>query len=117
VWDRARELARAAYRHTAGFPAEERFTLTAQIREAAVSIPANIAEGAGRATRPDYSRFLAMAGGSLNELESHLIIAGDLGFGDAAENRRLGGEISQIRAMLTALATKVAPPRSRPTKT
>ena len=58
-----------------------------------------------------------MAGGSLNELESHLTIAGDLGFGDETENQRLLGEISQIRAMLTALAAKVTPPRSRPTKT
>ena len=91
--------------------------LTAQIRNAAVSIPANIAEGAGRSTRPDYSRFLSVAGGSLNELESHLTIAGDLGFGDETENQRLLGEISQIRAMLTALAAKVTPPRSRPTKT
>lgn len=117
MWDRARELAGAVYRHTAAFPTEERFNLTAQIRNAAVSIPANIAEGAGRSTRPDYSRFLSVAGGSLNELESHLTIAGDLGFGDETENQRLLGEISQIRAMLTALAAKVTPPRSRPTKT
>lgn len=110
IWKRAHGLVLSVYRHTDGFPSDERFGLTAQMRRAAISIPTNIAEGAGRATRPDYARFLSMAGGSLNELECHLEIAAGLGFGDGVESRRLQTEVAEIRAMVTAFSPRVQGP-------
>jgi len=77
AWQRARDLAIATYALTAPFPSEERFGLVSQMRRAAVSIAANIAEGYGRGSAADYSRFLRVARGSLFELESHVeIVAG-----------------------------------------
>ncbi len=107
VWKRARELVVRVYQLTESFPSEERFGLTSQMRRAAISIPSNIAEGAGRATRPDYTRFLSMAGGSLNELECHLEISSDLGFGDGSESERIRTEVAEVRAMITSLSPKV----------
>jgi len=75
VWQAAKVFAGLAYRATADFPAEERYGLTSQIRRAAVSISANIAEGAKRATGTDYARFLNMAEGSTAEVESLLRVA------------------------------------------
>lgn len=75
VWHKAMELAEAVYRVSADFPVDERFGLTSQMRRAAVSIPANIAEGYGRAARGDYVQHLAIARGSLLELETQLALA------------------------------------------
>jgi four helix bundle protein len=73
------EIAKAAYIVTRAFPREEMFTLTSQIRRAAASIPANIAEGHGRESTGDFVRFLRMSQGSLKELETHLYIAESVG--------------------------------------
>ena len=75
VWQRGMDLAEACYTLTTGFPSEERFGMTSQIRRAAAAIPANIAEGYGRGSRPDYIRFVRIANGSLKELETHLLLA------------------------------------------
>ena len=79
VWQRARELIRAVYEATQGFPREELFGLTSQMRRAAISIASNIAEGSGRATTKEYIRFLYIARGSIYELETQVVAAGDLG--------------------------------------
>lgn len=76
AWQEAMDLAVGCYRYTRSFPRSEVFGLAAQIRAAASSIAANIAEGWGRGTPADYARFLRMAQGSLKELETHLILAG-----------------------------------------
>jgi len=68
------DLAEACYQATAGFPREEVYGLTAQIRRAAVSIPANIAEGYGREQTGSFIQFLRVAQGSLKELETHLML-------------------------------------------
>jgi four helix bundle protein len=80
VWQEAMNLAEACYRVTSSFPSEEMFGLTAQMRRAAVSVPANIAEGYGRNSKGAYCQFLRVAQGSLKELETHLLLAQRLGF-------------------------------------
>ncbi len=75
VWQKAMDLAEAAYRLTATFPREELYGLTSQIRRSAASIPANIAEGYGRESRGAYIQLLRVAQGSLKELETHLLLA------------------------------------------
>lgn len=80
VWEKAHNLTLSVYRATSGFPAEERFGLTAQIRRAAASVGANIAEGCGKGTEPEFGRYLQIALGSASELEYHLLLAKDLGF-------------------------------------
>jgi four helix bundle protein len=80
VWQKAIELVEACYRVVVVLPIEERFGLVAQIKRAASSVPANIAEGFGRWNSREFSRFLAIASGSLRELETHLVISCRLGF-------------------------------------
>ena len=75
VWQEAMLLAEMSYRHTRSFPKDELFGLTAQIRRAAASIPANIAEGYGREQTKAYMQFLRIAHGSCKEVETHLILA------------------------------------------
>ena len=78
VWQMAKSLAVSVYRATEGCPARERYGLASQMRSAAVSVPANIAEGYGRNNRREYTQFLGIANGSLKELETHLLIAEEL---------------------------------------
>src|SRR5512144_3345374 len=74
VWQQGMELAKECYVLTRSFPREERYGITSQIRRAAVSIPANIAEGSGRTTSGAYLSFLRVAQGSLRELETYLLL-------------------------------------------
>lgn len=85
AWQKAMDLVVLVYRLTASFPREERFGLTAQARKAVISIPSNIAEGYGRSTKRDYIRFLEIARGSANELETQLLAAKRLQMGKASE--------------------------------
>ena len=80
AWQQAMLLVKQVYELTAGFPADERFGLVAQMRRAAVSIPGNIAEGAARRSSHAFSQFLIVARGSLSELDTQFRIAQDLGF-------------------------------------
>jgi four helix bundle protein len=75
VWSASIDLAAECYTLTKTFPTSELYGLTSQIRRAATSVPANIAEGYGRGTRPGFVQFLRIAQGSLKELETHLIVA------------------------------------------
>ena len=101
VWKDSMRLARDIYRVSASFPDSERFSLTAQIRRCAVSVPSNIAEGAGRGGRKEYAHHLRIARGSLMELDTQLWIARDLGFIDNTSEMNL--LIQRIAAMLNAL--------------
>ncbi|MFK0683586.1 four helix bundle protein [Ochrobactrum sp. BD67] len=80
VWQQAMEMVIAIYKMTDCWPKEEIYGLTSQVRRAAVSVPANIAEGFGRENRGSYQQFLRIAQGSLKEMETHLLIAERLGF-------------------------------------
>ena len=82
VWQRAMQMSVAVYRLTQGFPREEIYGMTAQMRRSAVSVPSNIAEGYGRNGGGEYRHFLGIARGSNFELQTQLEIARSLGFGD-----------------------------------
>ncbi len=80
AWQKADDLVIEIYQFTRRFPNEERYNLTSQMRRAAVSVPANIAEGCGKGTDKDFSRFLQIAMGSACELEYHLLLSRDLSY-------------------------------------
>lgn len=110
VWQKSVELVTEIYRATEKFPKAECFGLTSQIRRAAASIPANIAEGYARKHRPEYIQFLRIAFGSGAELETHLIIATNLGFmreNDTMEANKLLGEVMRmLNKLISILTTK-----------
>ena len=81
VWQKAHKFVLAIYRLTESFPDREKYGLAHQMRRAAVSIPANIAEGFGKRSKAEKSRFLNIAEGSLEECRYYLILAHDLGYG------------------------------------
>ena len=101
VWEKAHALTLNVYRTTAEFPKNEMYGLTSQIRRAASSIGANIAEGAGRNSRPDFARFLQIGLGSASELEYHLLLSRDLGYLESGKYQRLSGEVVEVKKMLT----------------
>ena len=101
VWKDSMRLARDVYRVSTSFPDSERFGLTTQIRRCAVSVPSNIAEGAGRGGRKEYAHHLRIARGSLMELDTQLWIARDLGFIDNTSEMNM--LIQRVAAMLNAL--------------
>lgn len=85
TWKKAHSLTLEIYHLTATFPRDERFGLVSQLRRAAASVPANIAEGFGRRSTKDFIRYLEIASGSLEETRYHLILARDLGYMKPAE--------------------------------
>ncbi len=103
VWQKSYELCLKIYQITAKFPNEERYGLTSQIRRSVVSIPSNIAEGYGRKTTLDYIRMLYISYGSVCELETQILLAGDLGFIDKGELDTAKKDIAEIERMLKAL--------------
>lgn len=103
VWQKAVELVVDCYRTTKRFPDAEWYGLTSQLQRAAVSVPANIAEGKGRGTTNLFKHFLAIASGSLTELDTHLEIAQRLGYLSDEAALPLFARISEVGRMLTAL--------------
>lgn len=96
VWRKAHEFVLSVYKFTEGFPKQETYGLSLQMRRAAVSIPANIAEGFRKRGKPDKVRFMNMAEGSLEESRYYLILAEDLGYGNTKTLLRLLEEISRL---------------------
>jgi len=80
VWQKATAMVTDIYRSTQSFPREEIFGLTSQLRRSAVSVASNIAEGQGRLSKGEFRQFLGQDRGSLIELETQILIAGNLGF-------------------------------------
>jgi len=109
VWHLARRLTNAVYDSTDGFPEDERFGLTAQLRRAAVSIPANIAEGASRHSNREFARFLEIAVGSANDVHCLILIATDRGYLTAEAASRLVGDVRDLRAQLVRFRQRVRP--------
>jgi four helix bundle protein len=112
VWQAGMDLALTCYQVTAKFPSDERFGLITQIRRAAVSVPANIAEGQGRGRTREFERFLTIAYGSLMELETHIRLSVLLGYLDAGFERELLGSAAAVGCMLNGLMTKLRAKRS-----
>ncbi len=107
AWDKARLVVLDIYRMTAGFPSSELYGLTNQLRRAAVSVTANIAEGCGRGSDADFARFLQIAVGSSFEVDALLLVAKDLGFLSAPEYATLEPKIAEMKRMLNALLQTV----------
>ena len=103
VWGKGHGLTLELYRITRAFPQEEIYGLTSQIRRAAASIGANIAEGCGRRGDPELRRFLLIAMGSASELEYHLVLARDLDFLDPATHHKLEKNVVDVKRMLASL--------------
>jgi four helix bundle protein len=107
VWQKGVSLATSMYEVTRSFPDTEKFGLTSQIRRAAISVPANIAEGWGRGSTKEYVQFLLVARGSLLELETHLIVAERLGYLNADDSAAARGRVQSISMMLNRLITSL----------
>ena len=96
VWRKAHEFVLAIYAFTAGFPKQETYGFALQMRRAAVSIPANIAEGFRPRGKADKARFMNIAEGSLEECRYYLILAQDLSYGDTAKLHSVLEEVSRL---------------------
>jgi four helix bundle protein len=104
VWQKAHEFVLAVYRLTESFPDREKFGLSHQMRRAAVSIPANIAEGFGKRSQAEKARFLNIAEGSLEECRYYLILTQDLGYG---ETESLVAKLEEASRLLNAYARAI----------
>jgi len=100
VWKLGIELVKDVYKMTQSFPSDELYGLTSQLRRAAVSVPSNIAEGAGRNSIREYVRFCYISLGSLSELDTLLIISKELGY---IKNNQLIGKVDSLRSKLINL--------------
>ena len=112
VWQAGMKLAEQCYHLTRGFPKEEMFGMTSQIRRAGTSIPANIAEGYGRENRGEYIQFLKIAQGSLKELETHLLLAERCQIAGSQLTGPILGECESLGKMLRTLIRRLQAKRS-----
>jgi len=103
VWQKSMDLGTAIYEITRGFPADERFGITSQMRRAAASIPANIAEGQARRTTGEFLQALGIARGSLAELETFVSFSERLGLLAKKDSERLLTDCAEINKMLHGL--------------
>ena len=104
VWQQAHRFVLEVYALTAAFPKQETYGLSLQIRRAAVSIPANIAEGFRRRGKADKARFMNMAEGSVEECRYYLILAKDLGYGDT---ERIAASLQEVSRLLSACVAAI----------
>jgi four helix bundle protein len=111
IWQRGVTLAAQCYQKTASFPSDERFGLTNQIRRAACSVPANIAEGHGRFAPGDVRRFLDIANGSLTELDTHFEIAQRVGILSPDGVADVRAEIGELGRMIRAFKQRIPAPK------
>jgi four helix bundle protein len=107
VWQKSMDLVAEVYRLTRGFPREELFGLTSQVRRAAVSIPSNIAEGQARQSTAEFRRFLSIAQGSRAEVETQLLIAVRLNYSTESDVQTAVSLLTEIQKMLAVLQTRL----------
>ena len=106
VWEYSHQLTISIYKLTKFFPKEDLFALTSQLRRASSSIPANIAEGCGRRTQADFTKFLNIALGSANETSYFILLAKDIDYIKEEDFLKYDDEIERIKAMLISLISK-----------
>jgi four helix bundle protein len=111
VWRLAMQLAKDIYRLVEEFPKKEEYRLTSQIVRAAVSIPANIAEGNSRGSRKDYANFISIARGSAAELETLLLLAKDIKLAPEEAFQNAIEQTTEIGRMLNALRRSLSTPK------
>ena len=109
------DLAKACYAPSRSLPREELYGLTSQIRRAALSVPANIAEGNGRRTRKDYLNFLRIAQGSLRELETYLLFVGEMELASQETVAACLTQVDSVAHLLNRLIWALEPPHRPPT--
>jgi four helix bundle protein len=107
VWKKAHELTLELYRISRQFPREEIYGITGQLRRAAVSIGANLAEGCGRRTSTELARFVRIAMGSASELDYHLLLCRDLDFMSDDDFTSSAAKLTEVRKMLTSFLQSV----------
>ena len=107
VWQKSHKLTLELYRISRSFPKEETYGLTSQLRRAAVSVGANLAEGCGRRTSPELARFVRIAMGSASELDYHLLLCRDFDFVTESQYGRSVAELTRVRKMLSALLASI----------
>jgi four helix bundle protein len=115
VWHLAMTLAEHVYEATKSFPQDERFGLTSQMRRSAVSVPSNIAEGRGRGTDAELTRFCGIAYGSLMELETQAELAHRVGFLTSESLSSIMSDCAEVARMLNALRSSLSPKGARTT--
>ncbi len=104
AWQKAMDLTVGVYQSSKQFPTDERFALTSQLRRSAISVPSNIAEGEGRFSKPDFSRFLSISHGSLCESETQIILAQRLGYLSSDEAESLLDDAGEVGRLIRGLA-------------
>jgi four helix bundle protein len=107
VWQKSHRLVLEVYGASGAFPESERFGLTSQMRRAAVSIAANLAEGYGRHTDREFLRFVHISSGSATELEYHLLLASDLGYLAEDTQQNLTERVVEVQRMLAGLIRRL----------
>jgi four helix bundle protein len=107
VWTKAHTLTLDLYQLSRQFPREELYGMVTQLRRAACSIGANLAEGCGRRTQAELARFTRIAMGSASELDYHLLLSRDLGFVKNDDYQRVSTLLEEIRKMLTSLLNSI----------
>lgn len=112
VWQKAHQFVLSAYLFSEEFPKTEIYGLTSQLRRSGVSIPANIAEGFKKKTKPDKARFMNIAQGSLEECRDNLILAKDLRYGKDGESLRLMSQLVEVSKLLDAYYNSLLTPDS-----
>jgi four helix bundle protein len=103
AWKLSMDLVIDVYQRTASFPSEEKFSLTDQIRRATISIPSNVAEGAARQTKKEFTNYLHIAQGSLSELDTQIELARRLGFLDDESWNILDQRLERIDKLISGL--------------
>ena len=107
VWEKSHQLVLRVYKVSAGFPKDELYGLTSQIRRSSASVPTNIAEGCGRGGNAELGRFLQIAMGSASEVEYQLLLSHDLGFMNSPQYNSLARQAVEIKRMLAVLLQRV----------
>lgn len=107
VWNKGMEIVEDLYALVKEFPTEEKFGLKSQMKRAAISIPSNIAEGAGRRSNAEFSNFLNISNGSSYELETQLILSKKLGFAAESDINQILQKIEELQKMNYALINKL----------